>query len=255
MNHNDTSTTRTSGPGGYHASITGRPMMLMMAEDAGGSGGSPGAASTTTTTSDQSGTAPTAGGNITFTAEQQQRVNAIAAAARAEGKQSAERALQQQAQPTQSQQATPPAKVTLESLQAELAETRLRGAFDKRAAKLNIPDDEVDDMFELYRNKPADTRDTWLDGKAKRFMPVTTNTNTTTTSTTTTEAKPPAAAPNAPGRVDPLTAGGLVDIWALNDDQLKQLGPMGLREKFEALKTAARAASGAPPRPKLPSRR
>ncbi|MCX5747101.1 MAG: hypothetical protein NT062_31915 [Proteobacteria bacterium] len=39
----------------------------------------------------------------------------------------------------------------------------------------------------------------------------------------------PAAAPNAPVRVDPITAGGLVDIWHLRDDEIAQLGPSGMR--------------------------
>ncbi len=148
-----------------------------------------------------------------------------------------------------------PGKVTLESLQAELVETRLRAAFEKRAVKLNVPDEDADDLFENYRNKPVDARDAWLEQKAKRFMSASTTPPETasTTAAPATETKP-AAAPNTPGRVDPLTAGGLVDIFNLDAAQLDQLGPQGLRTHFEKLLTAGNRANGAPQRPTVPKR-
>ncbi|MCX5747907.1 MAG: hypothetical protein NT062_36040 [Proteobacteria bacterium] len=63
----------------------------------------------------------------------------------------------------------------------------------------------------------------------------------------------PAAAPNAPGRVDPITAGGLVDIWNLRDDEIAQLGPAGMREQFEKLIRHGEQASGRPAKPTIPS--
>jgi len=147
----------------------------------------------------------------------------------------------------------PAGKVTLESLQAELAETRLRGAFDKRTAKLSLPDDEVEDLFELYKGKSADVRDNWLDAKAKKSMPAPTTPSTTTNANAGIEAKP-VAAPNTPGRVDPITSGGLVDIWNLTPQQLTDLGPSGLRAEFEKIQAAGSRAAGAPPRPKTPQR-
>ncbi len=145
--------------------------------------------------------------------------------------------------------------LSLKSLAADNAELRLRIAFEKRAAKLGVPDEDSEDIFENYRNKPADARDAWLEQKAKRFMPTTTPpvTATTTAAATVTETKP-VAAPNTPGRVNPLTAGGLVDVFALNDSELAQLGPQGLRTHFENLLTAGNRANGAPQRPTVPKR-
>ena len=185
---------------------------------------------------------------VTFTPEQQEQVNRIAAAARAEGKSSAERATVPAAPPPAEKQG----KVTPESVQAELETMRLRIAYERRASKAGIPEDTLDDTFDLYRAKPADSRDAWLEGWSKKFMPTTPVTNAPATAGV--EAPKPAAAPNAPGRVDPITAGGLVDIWNLRDDEIATLGPSGMREQFEKLLAAGNKAAGAPPRPKTPQR-
>ena len=188
---------------------------------------------------------------VTFTPEQQEQVNRIAAAARAEGKSSAERATLPAAPPP----AEKPGKVTPESVQAELETMRLRIAYERRASKAGIPEDTLDDTFDLYRSKPADQRDTWLEGWSKKFMPTTpASTSNPAPAAAGVEAVKPAAAPNAPGRVDPITAGGLVDIWNLRDDEIAQLGPQGMREQFEKLLAAGNKAAGAPPRPKTPQR-
>ncbi len=191
-------------------------------------------------------TAP-AGGPATFTQEQ---VNAIVADRVARVKSAAPAAA-----PAPAPTAAPAGKVTLESLQAELHETRLRATFDKSAAKLNLAEEDADDLFENWRNKPADTRSGWLEAKAKRLMPATTTTpaSTTTTNAVTNETRP-AVAPNTPGRVNPVTSGGLVDIWNLSPDELSNLGPAGLRTEFEKLTNAANRLAGAPPRPKVTQR-
>ena len=62
-------------------------------------------------------------------------------------------------------------------------------------------------------------------------------------------SKPPAAAPSAPSKVDPLTNAGLVDIWNLSDAQMMQLGPAGMRDHYEKILSHAQSASGAPRRP------
>lgn len=69
------------------------------------------------------------------------------------------------------------------------------------------------------------------------------------------EVKPPPAAPSAPAKVDPITSGGLVNVFALTADQIDQLGPHGIREHFEKTVAVGRARLGAPPLPKLPARR
>ncbi|MCX5742829.1 MAG: hypothetical protein NT062_10065 [Proteobacteria bacterium] len=65
----------------------------------------------------------------------------------------------------------------------------------------------------------------------------------------------PAASSTSPARVNSITAGGLVDIWNLRDDEIAQLGPQGMREQFEKLVAAGNKAAGAPDRPTLPTGR
>lgn len=211
--------------------------------------------SPSTTTASAPATAPAPAATVVaFTPEQQEQVNRIAAAARAEGKQSAERAsTATPAVPVPSAQISPAPKVTLESLQADLEKSRLRGSFDKAALKLGIPEDDHDDLFENYQNKPLNQRSTWLEEKAKRLMPTQTTSPAATTSIAGAEQKP-AAAPNTPGRVDPITSGGLVDIWNLTPQQLSDIGPQGLRVEFEKHLSAGERMSGRPTRPKAPPR-
>ena len=203
--------------------------------------------SETTAPASAPATAPAPEAPGVFTQEQ---VNRIAAAARAEGKQSAERATQAAPVPP-----APAGKVTLESLQAELETTRLRASYEKRAGKAGIPEDVSDDAFDLYRAKPAESRDAWLDGFARKFMPPTGSNPppAATPPASNTELKP-AAAPNTPGRVDPITSGGLVDIFNLTHQQLADLGPHGLRVEFEKITAAGSRMSGAPTRPTVPKR-
>lgn len=77
----------------------------------------------------------------------------------------------------------------------------------------------------------------------------------TTTAAPEEERKPPAAAPNAGGKVDRLTSGGLVDIFNLTLDQVVHLGPEGLRKHHEENLAAARSRDGAPPIPRMSKRR
>jgi hypothetical protein len=193
---------------------------------------------TTTTTV----TAPSTGGKVTFTPEQQEQVDRIVAERVARVKQPVAAA-------KTADQDTPSEALSLKSLKAELEETKLRAAFDKRAAKLSLPDEDHDDLFENWKNKQPDAREAWLEQKAKRFMTTTkTDPAATTTASAVTEPKP-ASAPNAPGRVDPLTAGGQVNIFNLTDSEINQLGPQGLRKHFETLLEAGNRANGAPQRP------
>lgn len=68
-------------------------------------------------------------------------------------------------------------------------------------------------------------------------------------------AKPPTAptAPSAPA--SPTTQQGMVDLFALNEQQIAQLGPAGLRQHFEAALSVGRQQAGVPQRPKAPARK
>ncbi len=65
----------------------------------------------------------------------------------------------------------------------------------------------------------------------------------------------PPGAPNAPAKVESITAQGLPNPWALTAAQIDELGPSGCRAMLEQLTTVGRARLGTPPVPKLPARK
>lgn len=103
----------------------------------------------------------------------QEEMNRVAAEAREQGRKSAIR--QQPGAPTPPPVAPAPVnapapddggRVTLKQLQEQLDEEKMRRAFDKRAARRNLTDEQSDDLFELYRvQRPADP-DAWFDKKS-----------------------------------------------------------------------------------------
>ena len=106
--------------------------------------------------------APAPAGDPVFTAEQQAVVNQLIGKARIEGRESAPKKTDTPAAPTGDDD-----PVTLKSLKADLEEAKLRGRFDKHAAKNGIDDDATEDLFALYKmQKPADDSE-WFDRKKK----------------------------------------------------------------------------------------
>lgn len=70
------------------------------------------------------------------------------------------------------------------------------------------------------------------------------------------EAPKPPTAPSAPtSPVSPTMQQGLVNLFALSEQQIAQLGPGGLREHFEAALSIGRQQAGVPQRPKAPARK
>lgn len=63
--------------------------------------------------------------------------------------------------------------------------------------------------------------------------------------------KPPAAAPAAPSPSNLPTLNGVVDPFALTPDQIRSLGPMGIRKAIDALADIGKQMSGRPQRPVL----
>lgn len=233
-----------NGPGNGFFGARG----ILCAPEGDGGGGGAGAAAKS---EGEAVTPPPA--SVKFTPEQQEEVNKIAARARDDGRKAATKQTEKPPAPAPADDGE---KLSLKSLQAELAETKARAAFDKRVAKLGLSDEAADDMFSLHQlQKPTDQA-AWIESKSKLFVngasvPINPQPNTTTT---TEPAKQPAAAPSAPSQVNPLTSGGLVNLWGLPEAQIDAMTPATIRGHFEKILETGRAQSGAPPRP-MPTQR
>lgn len=203
-------------------------------------------ATDTTSANAETVTQPSASNARTFT---QEEVNRISAQARNEGRASALKkapASAPAAEPVQVNEAT-----RLQQVEARLAESELQRSFDRYAIRHGVPDDAVDDLFELYKaQKPTDHAE-WFTSKAQRFgfKGPTSTMPTQTTSQTPEPARPASAAPSAPARVDVPAAGGLTNIYELTPEQFAQLSPQDLRTHHERILAAANSRKGAPPVP------
>lgn len=171
-----------------------------------------------------------------------------------------DRAIRPAAQPAKPAD-RPADKSTDSDLRAELEEMKLRNAFDKRAAKFDISDSASERLFKLYKAERPEDTSAWFDVTATEFglkAPTVSNPNPGANSANTAPAidpvKPPAAAPVAPTKVDPITSAGVVDIFNLSDAQVSQLGPAGLRAEYEKILKVGQQQMGAPPRPKAAPR-
>lgn len=252
------------GPGAAHIRhwMFGARGPLLAPEDggngAGGSGGgTSGTTTTTTTTEGTPGTAPAgAGGEKLLT---QAQVNALVAQARREGRESA-------TQQTTQQTTTPPPKATTapageaQPMTAEAVQQLMQRerAFTRATATAGLTEKQLARMEEAFNvAKPADVAawsSTYLEdmGFAKPGTQQQSQNGSTQAGSTTTSA---AAATTVPGRVEPGTNGGLVDIWNLSGDQIEQLGPQGIREEHEKILAHANKRSGAPPVPRVMQRK
>ncbi len=147
-------------------------------------------------------------------------------------------------------------KNELDSMRAELARDRARLSFEKSAQKLGVPDDALDDLFDLHdRQKPEDTK-TWLESKqGKLWMKAQPAPETPTQTTQLAEAiKAPAAASAAVGGSGLPTSNGLTDIFNLHSDQLARMSPGDMRTEFEKILKVGNQFNGAPQQPRPPQR-
>ena len=118
-------------------------------EGGGGAGGAPAA-----TSEGEKAVTPPPGKGATFTPEQQEEVNRIAARAREDGRKAATKEKPIEKAPASSDEDKP---LTMKELAAENAAIKARMSFDKRIAKLGLSDEAADDMFALNQlQKPAD---------------------------------------------------------------------------------------------------
>lgn len=259
MNDHNERKTIASGSGGAHARwlMFGARGPLLAPEGDPSGGGATGAGSGAGNGGTTGGT-PTPGENALPKTFSQEEVNRIAAAAREDGRKSATKAQQQQAAPQPAPNAgSEDERLSLRLLKAELDETKMRGAFDKRASKLGIDDDAAETLFALYKAQNPTDPGEWFERTSKLFGlgSKTTPPPQPPTGSPTEGAKPPLGAPRPPERVDPHTSGGLLDIWNLPLDQVTKMGPAGLRAEFEKHLAIAAQSSGAPPLPKVGPRK
>ncbi len=135
-------------------------------------------------------------------------------------------------------------------LAAEVAELRHRIAYEKRTAKFELDEPKSEAMFRIYKADPQGFDEAVALFGLKPPAPL----NPSATGTTAPVVSP-AAAPNAPAKVDSFTAQGLPNPFVMSVQQLDELGPEGCRAMLDKLTTVGRARLGTPPTPKLPPRR
>ncbi len=186
----------------------------------------------------------------------QEQLNEVAAKARREGREAAQRETQQPA--------VKPAPTTgaddMATMKAELEEMKQRGAFDKRVAKLALPEDRADDLFLLFKAQRPEDPTAWVETKVKGFG-WNVQTQPTTPAPAATPASPatapaaPAAAPSAPQTHALPTAMGFPDIWNMTTEQFVQFRAGGqLRPTLEKMWAVGATQQGAPRQPTLPQK-
>ena len=219
---------------------------LLAPEDSGGAAGGISASATTTSDQGEPATAPAGTGEKLLS---QTQVNALIASARREGRESAGRETPKPAAP----------KGEAGSMELRLEEMEMRRTFDRRASKLGLDDEASDDLFDLYKAQRPSDLGAWFDGKAARFTSKGTVSQPPSilNQPNAEAAKPPAAAPSTsqPAAVNPITTGGLVDIFNLTPEQFATFTPLQLREQHEKNVASARSRAGAPPPPRMGPKR
>jgi hypothetical protein len=189
--------------------------------------------------------APTA-----FTPEQQEMVNKIVQERLAKDRAVRPAQAPVKTEPKQERSSESDLRASIEALTLRTE----RAEFNAAAAEVGIPKSASEDLFALSRVQKPENLSEWLGAKRDVFglKPPTANQSQTPG---TPEWKPPPGAPNAPVKVDSITADGLPNPWALTAQQIDELGPRGCADMLEKLTTVGRARLGTPPPPKLPARK
>jgi hypothetical protein len=143
------------------------------------------------------------------------------------------------------------AKAADVDVRAELQEMKQRLAFEKRTRTLELDDKKSEALFKVYQANPDGFEEAVTVFGLKTPQQIATPNGSTVD-----PAKAGAAAPTAPsGPVNPITSGGVVDIFNLSVAQLDQIGPAGLRAEYEKIVAVGNARAGAPPVPKVLQRK
>jgi hypothetical protein len=141
------------------------------------------------------------------------------------------------------------AEMTPKQMREAFAEMKARDEFRDLADELGLAREGRADLFDLMKvQKPTDKR-AWLEKKAPLFGGKAASTVSQTPPQD--PPKPPAAAPSAPSKVDPTDSNGLVNLFALSEQQVAAMSPAKVREHFDKILEYAHSQSGAPtvPRP------
>jgi hypothetical protein len=150
--------------------------------------------------------------------------------------------------PQQNQPAADPEQMTPKQMREAFATLNAQIQFRDLADELGIARELRGDLFDLSQaQRPQDLR-AWMTKKAevyggKAAQPV-------SQTPPQDPVKPPAAAPGAPAKVDPVDQNGLVNIFALSEQQIAAMAPAKVREHFDKILEYARSQSGAPPVPR-----
>lgn len=152
--------------------------------------------------------------------------------------------------------AGPAPSMTLADVQAMIERDRV---VTTRAVKHGLSDAQTQRMRSALESvRPGDSyaseADAYLSdmGLAKAPTPAA---PAAPTATTAPEVPKPPAAPSAPSGHGLPTQAGVVDLFSLNDQQRKDLGPKGIRQVLEQLSQIGNDQAGIPQRPKPPSQR
>lgn len=128
-----------------------------------------------------------------------------------------------------------------------------------RATKHGLSDAQTKRMKSALGAVPVDSFATEADAYLSDMGLVRAPTPAAPAAITATQAqeapKIPAMAPSAPSGHGLPTQGGVVDLFSLTQEQLKALGPKGVRESLEKLSAIGNQLAGIPQRPKPPSQR
>lgn len=138
-------------------------------------------------------------------------------------------------------------------LRAEFEATR---RFDRLALRHGLTEGQAERMFSRFQADAPDDPDAWLTRELEVWG-VTPTTDKQPDRPEETEAKtlpePRVQVPTgAPAKVNRLEADGLIDIFALTQEERAQLGPDGIRREFEKILADHQRRSGAPPVPHHP---
>ncbi len=146
--------------------------------------------------------------------------------------------------------AAPDLASELAAIKQQLADQATRLDFEKRTKGLDVDAAKSETLFKVFAANP-----TAFDEVVQAFgiKPVT-QPAAQAAPPTTPEAPRPAMAPSAPAGNALPTQNGVIDLFSLTPEQLRSLGPQGVRGELEKLWKIGSQLSGAPARPKVPSR-
>jgi len=166
---------------------------------------------------------------------------------------------QEASEPAPASTPTAPASSGLSATDVEAMLERER-VVASRAAKFNLSDVQTGRLKKALAGVGAESfaseADAFLADMGLAKAPTPAAPVAAPTATTPTEApKPPAMAPAAPSGHSLPTQNGIVDLFSLTPQQLKDIGPTGVRQALEQFNTIGSQMAGIPQRPKPPSQR